>query len=170
MKQVLINMSKETFWVDKNVLITGCTGLLGSWLTESLVSKKANVIGLVRDSVPKSKFYQPEIFNHVVAVRGEIENYAILERILNEYEINTVFHLAAQTIVTLANRNPISTFKSNIEGTWNILEACRRAPWFHELLLHPVIKRMGINRHYPMMRKPLLKEDIHMMYQKVARI
>jgi len=143
MKQVLINMSKETFWVDKNVLITGCTGLLGSWLTESLVSKKANVIGLVRDSVPKSKFYQPEIFNHVVAVRGEIENYAILERILNEYEINTVFHLAAQTIVTLANRNPISTFKSNIEGTWNILEACRRAPLVSRIVVASSDKAYG---------------------------
>jgi CDP-glucose 4,6-dehydratase len=120
-------MSEETFWENKNILITGCTGLLGSWLTESLVSKNANVIGLVRDSVPKSRFYQPEISNNVVTVRGEIENYFLLERIINEYEIDTVFHLAAQTIVTLANRNPISTFKSNIEGTWNILEACRKS-------------------------------------------
>ena len=120
-------MSKETFWEDRNVFITGCTGLLGSWLTESLLSKKANVIGLVRDSIPKSRFYQSDIRDNVVTVRGEIENYFLLERIINEYEIDTVFHLAAQTIVTLANRNPISTFKSNIEGTWNILEACRRS-------------------------------------------
>jgi CDP-glucose 4,6-dehydratase len=92
-----------------------------------LLSKKANVIGLVRDSIPKSRFYQSDIRDNVVTVRGEIENYFLLERIINEYEIDTVFHLAAQTIVTLANRNPISTFKSNIEGTWNILEACRRS-------------------------------------------
>jgi CDP-glucose 4,6-dehydratase len=126
-KLVENSMSKETFWENKNIFITGCTGLLGSWLTESLVSKNANVIGLVRDSVPKSRFYQPGIRNNVVTVQGEIEDYFLLERIINEYEIDTVFHLAAQTIVTLANRNPISTFKANIEGTWNILEACRRS-------------------------------------------
>ena len=136
-------MLKDTFWEDKNVLITGCTGLLGSWLTESLISKKANVIGLVRDSVPKSRFYQPEILNHVVVVRGEIENYPLLERILNEYEIDTVFHLAAQTIVTLANRNPIPTFKSNIEGTWNILEACRRASLVSRIVVASSDKAYG---------------------------
>src|SRR5512138_2257048 len=113
-------MQKETFWEDRNVLVTGCTGLLGSWITESLVGKNANVVGLVRDSVPKSRFYQSGIRNNVVTVRGEIENSFLLERIINEYEIDTVFHLAAQTIVTLANRNPVSTFRTNIEGTWNL--------------------------------------------------
>jgi len=136
-------MLKDTFWEDKNVLITGCTGLLGSWLTESLISKKANVIGLVRDSVPKSRFYQPKILNHVVVVHGDIENYPLLERILNEYEIDTVFHLAAQTIVTLANRNPIPTFKSNIEGTWNILEACRRASLVSRIVVASSDKAYG---------------------------
>ncbi|MHB8163922.1 MAG: GDP-mannose 4,6-dehydratase [Methanoregula sp.] len=121
-------MPRATFWEEKNVLITGCTGLLGSWLTEALVEKKANVIGLVRDSVPKSKLFQSDQIGRMITVRGEIENYFLMERILNEYEIDTVFHLAAQTIVTVANRNPISTFKSNIEGTWNILEACRNSP------------------------------------------
>jgi CDP-glucose 4,6-dehydratase len=121
-------MPRATFWEEKNVLITGCTGLLGSWLTEALVEKKANVIGLIRDSVPKSKLFQSNQIDRMITVRGEIENYFLLERILNEYEIDTVFHLAAQTIVTVANRNPISTFKANIEGTWNILEACRNTP------------------------------------------
>ena len=136
-------MSKELLWDGKNILITGCTGLLGSWLTESLVSQHANVIGLVRDSLPKSRFYQPEILNRVVVVRGEIENYFLLERILNEYEIDTVFHLAAQTIVTLANRNPIPTFKSNIEGTWNILEACRRSSSISRIVVASSDKAYG---------------------------
>jgi CDP-glucose 4,6-dehydratase len=120
-------MAKETFWEDRNVLITGCTGLLGSWMTESLVARNASVIGLVRDSVPKSRFYEPAIRDNVVTVRGEIEDLPLVERVINEYEIDTVFHLAAQTIVTLADRNPVPTFRANIEGTWNILEACRRA-------------------------------------------
>jgi CDP-glucose 4,6-dehydratase len=136
-------MSRETFWENKNILITGCTGLLGSWLTESLISKNANVIGLVRDSVPKSRFYQSNIWNNVVTVRGDIENYFLLERILNEYEIDTVFHLAAQTIVTLANRNPVSTFKANIEGTWNILEACRRTPLVSRIVVASSDKAYG---------------------------
>jgi len=136
-------MPKDRFWEEKNILITGCTGLLGSWLTESLVSQNANVIGLVRDSVPKSRFYQPDILNRVVVVRGEIENYPLMERILNEYEIDTVFHLAAQTIVTLANRNPVSTFKSNIEGTWNILEACRRSPSVSRIVVASSDKAYG---------------------------
>jgi CDP-glucose 4,6-dehydratase len=136
-------MSNETFWENKNILITGCTGLLGSWLTESLISKNANVIGLVRDSVPKSRFYQSNIRNKVISVRGEIENYFLLERIINEYEIDTVFHLAAQTIVTLANRNPVSTFKANIEGTWNILEACRRAPIVSRIVVASSDKAYG---------------------------
>lgn len=120
-------MAQEAFWEEKNILITGCTGLLGSWLTESLVSRNAHVVGLVRDSVPQSRFYQSGICDTVVTVRGEIEDYFLLERIINEYEIDTVFHLAAQTIVTLANRNPLATFRTNIGGTGNILEACRRA-------------------------------------------
>lgn len=136
-------MLNENFWKDKNILVTGCTGLLGSWITESLVSKKGNVIGLIRDSVPKSRLYQSKIINDIISVRGEIENYFSLERLLNEYEIDTVFHLAAQTIVTLANRNPISTFKSNIEGTWNILEACRRSSQVSRIVVASSDKAYG---------------------------
>lgn len=115
------------FWHDKNVFITGCTGLLGSWLTKSLVERGANVTGLIRDLVPKSNLNWNGFDQEINIVHGDIEDYFLLERTLNEYEIDTVFHLAAQTIVTIANRNPISTFESNIKGTWNILEACRRS-------------------------------------------
>ena len=136
-------MSRETFWEDKNVLITGCTGLLGSWLTDSLITKKANIIGLVRDSVPRSRLFQSNSIHRIVTVRGEVENYFLLERIINEYEIDTVFHLAAQTIVTIANRNPISTFKSNIEGTWNILEACRKSSLVSRIVVASSDKAYG---------------------------
>jgi CDP-glucose 4,6-dehydratase len=136
-------MSRETFWEDKNVLITGCTGLLGSWLTDALIAKKANIIGLVRDSVPKSRLFQSKSIHQIVTVRGDVENYFLLERIINEYEIDTVFHLAAQTIVTIANRNPISTFKSNIEGTWNILEACRKSSLVSRIVVASSDKAYG---------------------------
>lgn len=113
-------------WKDKNVFITGCTGLLGSYLSEELVNRGANLIGLVRDNVPKSNLFLSGAVNNMTVVRGEVEDYFLIERIMNEYEIEIVFHLAAQTIVGISNTSPISTFKSNIEGTWNILEACRR--------------------------------------------
>ncbi len=113
-------------WSRKNVFITGCTGLLGAWLAKELVNRGASVVGLVRDDVPKANFFSLGLDKLIVSVHGEIENYLLLERVLNEYEIETVFHLAAQTIVTIANNNPVSTFKANIEGTWNLLEACRK--------------------------------------------
>ena len=77
------------FWIDRNVFITGCTGLLGSWLTKTLVKKGANVIGLIRDLVPIFNLNWTGLNNEIVTVRGEIEDYFLLERILNEYEINT---------------------------------------------------------------------------------
>ncbi|VVB69344.1 GDP-L-fucose synthase [uncultured archaeon] len=120
-------MTAEKFWKDRNVFITGCTGLLGSWLTKSLSNKGANVVGLIRDLVPQSNLNWSGFNDRIIVIRGEVEDYYLLERAINEYEIDTVFHLAAQTIVTIANRNPLSTFKTNIEGTWNILEACRRS-------------------------------------------
>lgn len=119
-------------WAGRRVFITGGTGLLGSHLTRILHEQGADVIALVRDRVPRSLFYSPEkewnLINKVTTIEGEIENFALLERALNEYEIDTVFHLAAQTIVGTANRNPLATFRSNVEGTWNILEAARLHP------------------------------------------
>jgi Nucleoside-diphosphate-sugar epimerases len=118
----------DMFWRDRNVFVTGCTGLLGSWLTGFLIERKANVVGLIRDSVPRSNLYGQHLNEIINVIRGNVEDYMLMERILNEYEIDTVFHLAAQTIVTIANRNPLSTFEANIKGTWNILEACRKSP------------------------------------------
>src|SRR5438045_2674323 len=119
-------MEESKFWRGRSVFVTGCTGLLGSWLTDALVRLGADVVGLVRDSIPRTNFLRLGLDRRIRIVRGEIENYSLLERLLGEYEVDTVFHLAAQTIVTIANRNPISTFETNIRGTWNLLEACRR--------------------------------------------
>ncbi|MDR3607129.1 MAG: GDP-mannose 4,6-dehydratase [Oligoflexia bacterium] len=114
---------------DSRVFVTGGTGLLGSHLVRLLVENGAEVVALVRDSVPRSIFYsqKPEwnLESKVTVVRGAVEDYELIERVLNEYEIDTVFHLAAQTLVGTANRSPIATFKANIEGTWNVLEAAR---------------------------------------------
>lgn len=116
----------NSFWQDRSVLVTGCTGLLGSWLTQELVDRGASVVGLVRDWVPQSRLFAEGFSQKIKTVYGCIEDLATLERIINEYEIDTVFHLAAQTIVGVANREPLATFEANIRGTWNVLEACRR--------------------------------------------
>lgn len=139
----------DKFWKDRNVFVTGCTGLLGSWLTKALVESGANVTGLIRDMVPKSNLNWSGFNDKINIVRGEMEDYFLLERTINEYEIDTVFHLAAQTIVTIANRNPISTFESNIKGTWNVLEACRRAPLVERIIVASSDKAYGDQEKLP---------------------
>lgn len=136
-------MEMNDFWKDRNVFITGCTGLLGSHLTQVLVEKRANIVGLVRDLVPKSDLVQSGTFDQINIVRGCVEDYYAVERAINEYEIDTVFHLAAQTIVRTANRNPLSTFESNIKGTWCILEACRRVPTVKRIVIASSDKAYG---------------------------
>jgi CDP-glucose 4,6-dehydratase len=110
------------------VMVTGGTGLLGSWLVKQLLEGGSNVVCLVRDWVPQSELVRSHRIEQVSTVRGDITDRELLERTLGEYEVEVVFHLAAQTIVGIANRNPVSTFTANIEGTWNLLEACRRSP------------------------------------------
>src|SRR3989338_5534507 len=112
-------------WKNKRVFVTGATGLLGSWLTQALVQKAATVVVLIRDWVPDSLLFSSSAFEKVIVVRGDLADIEVFERILNEYEIDTVFHLGAQTIVQTATRSPLSSFESNIKGTWVLLEACR---------------------------------------------
>ena len=113
------------FWTNRQVFVTGATGLLGSWLTKGLVQKGARVVCLVRDRVPDSRLFVDGILDRVVVVSGELEDYDVVLRSLNEYSIDTVFHLGAQTQVGVASRSALSTFESNIKGTWNVLEASR---------------------------------------------
>ena len=120
-------MNKK-YWLDRPVFVTGATGFLGGWLVESLYEAGADVVCLVRDWSPHSRLVRSGMIEKFKTVRGDVCDQSLLERILNEYEINTVFHLAAQTIVSIAGRNPVSTFESNIKGTWSLLEACRRGP------------------------------------------
>lgn len=139
----------DTFWKDRNIFVTGCTGLLGSWLVKALVNKEANVVGLVRDSVPRSELNSTGFDKKISIVHGSVEDYQLLERALNEYEIDTVFHLAAQTIVTIANRNPLSTFETNVKGTWNLLEACRRSPSIKRIVVASSDKAYGDQEKLP---------------------
>ena len=123
------------FWKNRKVFITGASGLLGSSMVEELLSKGAIVTCLVRDWVHGSKLLESDYLSRCNIVRGDLIDYDVLLRGINEYEIDTVFHLGAQTIVGTASRSPISTFEANIKGTWNLLEACRQCPTLVERVL-----------------------------------
>jgi len=136
-------------WRDRPVLVTGATGLLGGWLVEMLWRLGTQVVCLVRDRVPQSRFVADGLRDLVVSVRGEVTDQATMERVLGEYEIRTVFHLAAQTIVGIADRNPVSTFETNIGGTWATLEACRRSPLVSEIVVASSDKAYGSQVRLP---------------------
>lgn len=139
-----------SFWRDRNVFVTGATGLLGSWLTEELVRREANVTCLVRDWVPASRFVVDRTPDRVNLVRGELEDYDLLLRALNEHEIDSVFHLGAQTIVGTAARSPLSTFEANIRGTWNLLEAARQCSRLvQRVVVASSDKAYGDHEHLP---------------------
>ena len=117
-------MSKAIFG---NTFITGATGLLGSELVAQLLqnNETSKLVCLVRDHLPQSRYFAEGLSEKVVTIHGDIRNQELLDRVINEYEINTVFHLAAQTLVQQANLRPADTLDVNIRGTWALLEACR---------------------------------------------
>lgn len=137
------------FWQDRPAFVTGGTGLVGGWLVRHLLDAGADVVCLVRDWVPQSNLIQDQLIERVKIVRGDVRDQALLERVLGEYEVDTVIHLAAQTIVGIANRNPISTFESNIGGTWALLEACRRSPMVKHIVVASSDKAYGDHDHLP---------------------
>jgi len=117
-----------SFWRGRSVFVTGASGLLGSWMTQELVARGANVTILLRDWTPASRLVSEDLLSRVTVVGGALEDERLLLRALNEYEIETVLHLGAQTIVGTAARSTVSTFEANIRGTWNLLEGCRQLP------------------------------------------
>lgn len=135
-------------WFRHPVFVTGCSGFLGSWLTEELIDRGAYVVGLVRDWTP-TRLFADGLHRRITIVHGQVEDLPTLERTLNEYEIETVFHLAAQTIVPIANRNPASTFETNIKGTWNLLEACRRVSTVKRIVVASSDKAYGDHQQLP---------------------
>jgi CDP-glucose 4,6-dehydratase len=137
------------FWRDRPTFVTGATGLVGSWTVKRLLDAGAQVSCLVRDSVPRSEFVRAGMLDRITVVHGDVRDQALLERALGEYEIDTVLHLAAQTIVPIANRNPVSTFETNVGGTWSLLEACRRSPLVKQIVVASSDKAYGDHHHLP---------------------
>ncbi|MCL5126326.1 MAG: GDP-mannose 4,6-dehydratase [Deltaproteobacteria bacterium] len=130
-----MDIAKDLFWHNKRVFVTGATGMIGSWLVNSLLKKGAYVVALVRDADPMSLLFLSGDISRVSVVNGALEDFYTLERAINENEIDTVFHLGAQTIVGTAYRFPLSTFETNVRGTYNLMEACR----IHEKLVKRIV-------------------------------
>jgi CDP-glucose 4,6-dehydratase len=137
------------FWLDRPTFVTGATGLVGSWLVRRLAESGADLVCLVRDWVPQSELVRSGVLESVKVVRGDVRDQATIERALGEYEISTVIHLAAQTIVPIANRNPVSTWETNVQGTWALLEACRRSPMVKQIVMASSDKAYGDSEVLP---------------------
>jgi CDP-glucose 4,6-dehydratase len=139
----------STFWRDRPILVTGASGLVGSWLTKRLLGCGAGVVCLIRDWVPQSELVRTSVIEKVNVVRGDVCDQSLVERTLAEYEVEVVIHLAAQTIVGIANRNPVPTFESNVRGTWSVLEACRRSPAVKSIVIASSDKAYGRHENLP---------------------
>ena len=144
-----MTVANRDFWRDRPTLVTGATGLVGGWLVRRLLSAGADVVCLVRDHVPQSMLFRDKLVDQVKVAKGDVRDQSCLERVLGEFEVDTVFHLAAQTIVGIANRNPISTFETNIQGTWALFEACRRSPKVRQIVVASSDKAYGDQEKLP---------------------
>lgn len=142
-------MIDSNFWRDRRVLVTGCTGVLGSWLTAKLAELGADVVGLVRDWVPQSHVVRSGTLDRIKVVRGSVTDEEIVNRVFAEYEIQTCFHLAALTVVGVANRAPVPTFETNVRGTWLLLEAARQWGRMEQMVVASSDKAYGSHEKLP---------------------
>ena len=147
----------------RSVFVTGAYGLLGSWLVKSLIEQGARTTVLKRDSVVRSALVVEGTERRVNVVHGDICDADLIERAVGEYEVDTVFHLAAQTIVGIANTAPMSTFETNIRGTWTVLEACRHLG-VRRVVVAASDKAYGIHERLPYQEdfplRPLYPYDV----------
>ncbi|HKZ01079.1 MAG TPA: NAD-dependent epimerase/dehydratase family protein [Pyrinomonadaceae bacterium] len=138
-----------SFWADRRVLVTGATGFVGAHLTARLIKEAAHVVCLQRDYVPNGPLDLLDVRHSVTIVNGQVEDYCLMQRVLSEYEVEAVFHLAAQTLVGAANRAPLSTFESNIRGTYGLLEACRGSSTVKRIVVASSDKAYGTHSDLP---------------------
>ncbi|MGB2694180.1 MAG: GDP-mannose 4,6-dehydratase [Dehalococcoidia bacterium] len=137
------------FWHRRQVLLTGAQGFIGSWLAEALLDGGAEVTAVIRDEPAKSRFEIVGLRDRCRLVQGGLDDTRVLQRVANENSIDTVFHLAAQTIVGTANRSPLSTFETNIRGTYNMLEACRLTATVQRVVVASSDKAYGRHEQLP---------------------
>lgn len=137
------------FWNRRNVFLTGGSGFVGAHVARMLLDAGARVICLQRDSVRANSLDLFDLRRRCTIIHGALEDFPLLERVLNEYEIDAVFHLAAQAIVGAANRSPLSTFEANIRGTYLLLEACRQTQSVRRVVVASSDKAYGSHDALP---------------------
>jgi len=142
-------MAASFSWEGRSVLVTGATGILGSWMADELVRRGASVVVLERDKVPASNFYRMGLHRKVKMESGSLEELGTLRRVLASNRVQDVMHLGAQTIVGTANRSPLPTFEANIMGTLNVLEACRGSKNIERIVVASSDKAYGEGRKLP---------------------
>ncbi len=138
-----------SFWKNRNAFVTGATGFIGAHIVRALLERGARVVCLERDAVRSGSLDLFDLRRRVTVINGALEDFALLERSLNEYEIEAVFHLAAQAIVGAANRSPLSTFEANIRGTYSLLEACRQTGTVGRVVVASSDKAYGTHAQLP---------------------
>lgn len=137
------------FWKNHNVLVTGATGFIGGNLADKLVEEGASVYTIVHDLRPKNSLVLLGIDDKITKILGDIVDYDLVERVINKYSIDSVFHLAAQPIVGITNRSPRNTLKVNIEGSWNVFEAARVVGCVERIVTASSDKAYGDQKELP---------------------
>lgn len=139
----------NSFWNNRTAFVTGATGFVGANIVKLLLEQGAKVICLQRDAVRPSSLDVLSLRDKVTVINGDLEDFPLMQRILNEYEIDAVFHLAAQALVGAANRSPLSTFETNIRGTYLLLEACRLSETVKRVVVASSDKAYGSHDSLP---------------------
>jgi CDP-glucose 4,6-dehydratase len=139
----------DELWQGRRVLVTGAYGLLGGWLVRALLGRGAELTAIRRDDTGRSLLAELGLEGRLAVVHGDICSEGLVARALAEYEIDTVFHLAAQTLVPTANRSPLSTFETNVRGTWLLLEACRANEGVQRVIVASSDKAYGPSSELP---------------------
>jgi len=149
-------IKKNRYWKNKRVLVTGYEGFLGSNLTRTLLNCGADIVGIdIVKNRPKSVLNG--LRNKIKCIKGDISDFGLVKSVINKHKPRVIFHLAAEAIVGKSNKDPIKTFKSNIEGTWNILEACRDKKFIEAIVSASSDKAYGIHKVLPYKEDASLK-------------
>lgn len=147
-----VEKMRDDFWKNKKIIITGANGFLASHLTISLLQRQAKVTGIIKEDIPLSFLnikLKEKKYKNLKMVKGDIVNYAFIKKVFKNYKPDVCFHLAAQAIVGSANKSPIPTLKTNILGTWNILEAVRAYSSKTKLIVASSDKAYGEHKRLP---------------------